>query len=224
MIEGVKEFPPNSSGSAQAIANVRIVYAKEAEPLGSVPPPQTVAGGVKTAMQAVTGGSPVLFMDKLGERLAYERSGVRLYEALLAKYDAYGSFSGGPSRQDLEKILGDESRHFALLRRVLEQRGGDPTAVTPSADLAATMAKGITMVLVDPRVTLLQSLEAILATELIDNECWTALMALAEEAGEEDLAEQFAQAQANEQEHVERVRGWLAAGQGRPTPESRDYH
>ena len=43
-------------------------------------------------------------MDKLGERLAFEHAGARLYEALLAKHRAYGSFDGGPSADDLVAV------------------------------------------------------------------------------------------------------------------------
>jgi hypothetical protein len=75
-------------GSAQDIAQVRIAYAKEAEPLGSVPQPAGLKNKVQTAVKAVVGEQPTLLMDKLGERLAFERSGTRLYEVLLAKHNA----------------------------------------------------------------------------------------------------------------------------------------
>ena len=154
-------------------------------------------------------------MDKLGERLAFERTGTRLYEVLVSKHEAFGSFAGGPSRDDLEHIRQEEFEHYTLLQSVITQLGGDPTAVTPSADLHATAAHGIQMVLVDPRTTLLQSLEAILLAELADNACWEALIALAQQAGEAALVEPFERALTAEQEHLQKVRAWLAAGQGR---------
>ena len=215
MRTGMDEFPPTSQGSAQAVAAVRIAYAKAAEPLGSVPLPATWTATIQTAVKAVEGEQPILFMDKLGERLAFERTGTRLYEALLSKYDAFGSFPGGPSREDLEQICRDEYGHSTLLHAAIEQLGGDPTAVTPSANLHATVAHGITMVLVDPRTTLLQSLEAIFVAELADNACWEALIELAQEAGAAALVRQFEQARVTEQEHLMQVRHWLAAGQGR---------
>jgi hypothetical protein len=70
-------------------------------------------------------------------------------------------------------------------------------------------------VVVDPRTTLLQSLEAVLIAELSDNACWEALVELAQQAGEDDLEQQFAQAHTTEQEHLRKVQAWLAAGQGR---------
>ena len=69
------------------------------------------------------GAQPTLFLDKLGERLAFERSGTRLYEALVSKHDAFGSFAGGPSKGDLEAILQEEYRHFTMLS-VYDQAAG----------------------------------------------------------------------------------------------------
>jgi rubrerythrin len=215
MLTGMDEFPPTSQGSAQDIAQVRMAYAQRAEPLGSVPPPASVKGTVQTAVKAVMGEKPMLFMDKLGERLAFERTGTRLYEALVSKHDAFGSFAGGPSRDDLEHMLQEEYRHFTMLQSAIEQLGGDPTAVTPSANLHATAAHGINQVIVDPRTTLLQSLEAILIAELADNACWEALIELAQGAGEDDLVQRFQEALRNEQDHLAKVQTWLAAGQGR---------
>jgi rubrerythrin len=218
MLTGMEEFPPTSAGSAQDIAMVRIAYAKEAQPLGSVPLPAGMKNKAKTAMKAVMGAQPTLFLDKLGERLAFERSGTRLYEALVSKHDAFGSFAGGPRKEDLAEILQEEYEHFTMLSSTIAQLGGDPTAVTPSADLHATASQGIVQVIVDPRTTLLQSLEAMLIAELADNACWEALIALAQQADDNALVKQFKQALVTEQEHLGKVRTWLAAGQGRTAP------
>jgi rubrerythrin len=215
MLTGMDEFPPTSRGSSHDIAQVRIAYAQLAEPLGSVPPPANLKGTVQTAVKAMMGEKPTLLMDKLGERLAFERAGTRLYEALVSKHDAFGSFAGVPSRDNLEHVRQEEYRHFTMLQSAIEQLGGDPTAVTPSANLHATAAHGINQVIVDPRTTLLQSLEAILIAELADNACWEALIELAQGAGEDALVQQFQEALRNEQDHLAKVQAWLAAGQGR---------
>ena len=65
-------------------------------------------------------------MDKLGERLAFERSGTRLYEALVSKHNAFGSFAGGPRKGDLEEILQEEFGHFTMLSSTIEQLAGTP--------------------------------------------------------------------------------------------------
>ena len=215
MVEGTSEFPADGAGDEREIALARGAYAREAEPLGSVPPPLTAKGMVKTAGQLLRGENPSLLIDKLGERLAFERTGVRLYEALLSKLDALGSFDGGPQRAELEQILNEEYAHFNLLRDALLRLGADPTVMTPSADVHATMTKGVMEVMVDPRTNLAQSLEAALLAELADNDCWLSLTQLAHSAGQTELAAQCSQALADEQDHLTMIRGYLAAAQGR---------
>jgi rubrerythrin len=213
-VEGSAEFEPTSEGDADDIAAVRISYSKGAEPAATMPPPRGVKQLAKSALGALIGNANV-FLDKAGERLAYERSGVRLYQALLSKHDAYGSFRGGPSRGDLEHLRDEELEHFHLLARTIERLGGDPTAVTPSANVQATATKGVAAVLVDPRVTFLQSLEVMLTVELSDNECWAALIELAIASGDAESVGAFREALQHEGEHLERVRAWVALGQGR---------
>lgn len=170
---------------------------------------------VSTAVKAVKGAQPTQFIDKLGERLGFERTGVRLYEALISKYHTYGGFRGGPSLAQLEENMLEEHSHFSLLNEVLTRLGADPTVMTPSADLHATMTKGILEVMVEPRTSFVQCLEALLVVELADNECWESLIEMARQAGEESVVEAFEAALAEEADHLEDVRAWLAAAQSR---------
>lgn len=215
MIKGTSEFPPPTLGDERAIGDERAAQARIAETVGSVPPPLTGRGVLSTAGTALKGESPTQLIDKLGERLAFERTGTRLYEALLSKYDALGGFEGGPSRAEIEEIVADEHAHFAMLNEVLAGLGADPTVMTTSADIQATLSKGIVEVMVDPRTTLPQCLEAALLAELADNDCWLALAQLASSAGQDALTSQFTEALATEQKHLSRVRAWIAASQGR---------
>lgn len=204
MVRATQEFPPSSPGSDEVLAAVRVEYAREARPVGSMPP-----------LPDKTSQDMVVFMDMLGARLAFERTGVRLYDALLAKHQAYGSFDGGPSQGEIERIRDDEYTHFSVLCDIVQRLGGDPTAVTPAANLEATLAAGPLKVVADPRTTLLAALHAILVAELVDNESWEALIELARHNGHDDLAEQFTRALQDEEEHLESVRRWVAAGEGR---------
>ncbi len=215
MVEGTQLFAPSASGDSRAIAEVRVAYAQEGESFGETPPPTTPAGKAKAAVAMAAGGQPTALMDKLGERLVFERAGARLYEALLSKLHAYGAFAGGPSEQDLLHILQEEYEHGDLLERAIKTMGGDPTALTPSANLAANVSAGIPQVLTDPRTNLLQCLEAVLVAELTDNECWKALEELARYASEDELAQRCAEAIRHERDHLRHVRTWVAAGQGR---------
>jgi rubrerythrin len=210
MVRGTEEFGPSSEGTELEFAAVRSTYSEQSEPLGSVPPPAMETEGESPESDVML----AQLLDKLGARLAFERSGVRLYSALISKFDAYGGFLGGPERADLENIRDEELEHFHTLSAAIEELGGDPTAITPGADLQATMSKGIMDVLVDPRTTFVQGLEAALLAELADNDCWTLLAQLAEQVGDEDLAADCEEAEAHEREHLARVRGWIAVASG----------
>jgi rubrerythrin len=215
MVDATKEFHPNHPGDERQIAYVRGDYAREAEPLGSVPPPPSLKGMAKTALQGLKAARPVQFIDKLGERLGFERSGVRIYEALLSKYDFTGGFSGGPERTELEKILNEEYEHFRMLEDAIRHLGGDPTVLTPSANFHATMSNGIVAAVVDPRTSFAQCLEAALVIELADNDCWDALVQLADQAGQNELVANFEKAIRDERDHLMKVRSWLAQAQDR---------
>jgi hypothetical protein len=219
MVEGTNEFPPEAAPDDRVIGAVRGEFAREADPLGTVPPPMTLKGGVRSVVQGLKGARPTQLVDKLGERLAFERSGVRLYEALISKFLSLGGYPGGPELSDLENNLSEEYEHFRLLTDVITRAGGDPTVMTPSADLHATITKGVLEVMVDPRTTLVQCLEALLVVELSDNECWDTLVDLAREAGDEDVVKSFEDALAEEADHLEDVRSWIAAAQSREAAE-----
>lgn len=203
MEKGTREFEPTSSGDGpELIAEVRSAYARAGGPLGHVPAPED-AGSV-----------PAEFVDKLGERLAFERTGTRLYDALVSKLDAFGSFEGGPDRAELLRFRTEEHEHFLMLAQVIEDMGGDPAAVTPSADVAATLSRGVADILTDARTNLLQGLEAILVAELADGASWMLLSSLAAQNGHRDLARVFQKAEATEENHRRHVLRWIGAGHG----------
>jgi Ferritin-like domain len=199
MIHGAREFPPTSSGDPKAIGEVRIAYAREGEPHATMPAAPGVAA------------DRLPLLDMLGARLQFERTGTRLYDALITKFDAYGGFDGGPSRQQLLEIREQELGHALLIQEAIRSLGGDPTVITPCANLQATASRGIGDVLVDPRTSLIDCLETILVAELADLESWTALARVAEPLGDADLTAKITQAQKTELEHLTKLRGWIEA-------------
>lgn len=213
IIQEAQRATPSSPGDGQGILEVRKQYARESgDGLGYVPPPSSLKGLAKTAVDMLKGSKPTVFIDKLGERLAFERVGVRLYEGALSKLDVHGSWEGGPSRELLTKILDDELGHFALLNEAMEKMGADPTAMTPSADLSAVISMGVPAAISDARTNLRQCTEALLVAELTDNASWELLIDLARGLGHDSLADRFQQALDAEAEHLLLVKGWLAAG------------
>lgn len=190
----------------QTYIDIRQSYARQSGPVGTVPPPATLKGMVNTGVQKLTMRHPEMFIDKLGERLAYERTGVRLYEALIQKCELE---MGEDGIQFLRRIAEDEKNHFLLLKDAMKSIGADPTAMTPCADVAGVMAKGLLAVITDPRTSLAQSANAILAVELIDNDGWDLLIELSTKAGLTEFTPRFEEARASEERHLAEVRSWL---------------
>lgn len=195
------------------IAEERARCARDTDAVGSVPPPANVAGKVKSAIGTLSGASMAVFMDRLGQRLAFERQGSRLYEGLIVKFHAAQADDDlgrhGPALEDLVELHDEELQHFALLTKAIEDLGGDPTAQTPAADVSGVAGMGLPQVVNDPRTTFWQSLEAMLVAELVDNDGWSTLQHLAHGLGYEELASQFALATEEEADHLRRVRTWL---------------
>jgi hypothetical protein len=208
--EGAKAAPPSSPGSSRDAAAIRLQYAVESGEIGHMPPPLTVRGVAKTAMELLKGNKANVLLDKLGERLAFERSGVRLYDNLIVKFEASGSWAGGPTLAELVMFRSDEAKHFELMVQTLTALGADPTAMTPSADLVGVESLGVVQVISDPRTGLAQALHAQQIAELADVAGWDLLAELAESIGETELAK-FRSALAQETIHAKSVARWLKA-------------
>jgi ferritin-like metal-binding protein YciE len=208
------------AAEASALTEVRLQYIREADPLGSAPP--TTTKGVSKGAAMVKGEPPQAFIDKLAERLAYERGGTRLYDAVIAKFIAHQDELQDAPLQELTEIRDEEASHASLIRTCIEQLGADPTAQTPCADLVGVATSGFLQAATDPRTTLVQTLQVALAAELVDVASWETLIAMAESMGQDGMVERFRKALENENEHVSKVRGWyegltLASGELRPT-------
>lgn len=189
---------------------LRMDYMRESEAVGSVPPPANVRGMVGATAQALAGHRMHVLLDKLAERAAFERGGVRLYDTMLLKAAGVDRLPGDMSIDALQDIRDDEAAHFALLAESIERLGGDSTTMTPCADVQGVQGMGLFQAINDPRTTLAQSLETLLSAELIDNASWELLIELAQGFGQDELANEFSHALANEQRHEARVRSWLS--------------
>ena len=103
----------------------------------------------------------------------------------------------------------EEAQHFRMLIDAIESFGGDPTAQTPCADVVAVSGMGWVQAVTEPRTSFTQSLNAILVAELADVEGWELLIALMQKAGHEDVAQRFAAAHREEENHLDHVRRWV---------------
>lgn len=211
MVEGLDEFMPAAAATG---ANRQLFpeqfYSDGEEGLGSVPLPGTLKGMVKSTAKLLSGRHPEVLINKLGERLAYERSGVRIYDQLIHKCQALADTADVAqlSVRRLEEFRSQEKEHFVMLVEALQMLGADPTAQTPDADASGVAAQGLMKVIVDPRTSISQSLEAMLSVELTDNVAWQLLIKLAMDMNLDELAERFRHAQTQEDVHLSTIKTW----------------
>ena len=204
--KGALKYSPDFTGKSNEMKKIRQEAIANAQPVGTVPLPGKFKGVVKTGMKAMTGKDAGIFVDKLGERLAFERAGVRLYEALIAKCEVIGFGTVDFKIDTLKHYQKEEAEHFEMLTECLKKLGADPTSMTPSADIAGLASEGHLKVITDPRTSVAACVQSILALELLDNEGWELLVELAQGMGEEDMVKKFKKAIADEEEHLKGIR------------------
>jgi rubrerythrin len=209
MLKAVHEFPPSSDGNEMALAKLREPYLAEAGPVGTIPLPGTLKGAAKSGMQKLMGRHAEVLIDKLGGRLAFERTGTRLYDALISKFTLRKDEATMLSIDELQQFRAEEASHLGLCWDALRQLGADPTAVTPMANTNAVASIGLMQIMTDPRTTIAQSLHAIHVAELADNDGWQLLIKLAREMGQDDIVERFQIALEEEDRHLASLRSWM---------------
>lgn len=205
MQQGLDRFAPPADEHREDLL-VRLDYADATDSLGSVPVPGTLKGMLKSGLDMATGKRPQVLVDKLGERLAFERTGVRLYDSLLVKCRAAPGLLRADELQCLALFRDQEVEHAQTVVAALEQLGADPTAQTPCADLVGMQGMGLVQAMNEPRASLVQGLHVILDAELLDNAGWEMLVDLARAAGHTDIADRLAQAAQEEARHLTQVR------------------
>lgn len=209
MVQAAEQFSPVDEGSQQDMARVRSLYVAHATRFGTMPPPASLKEVGADTLQMLKGNKPLVLLDKLGNRLAFERTGARLYEALSSRVRGGPNWEGGPSAEDIAAIHADELEHFQLVKNWITKLGSDPTVITPSAEVSAVAALGPLQVLGDPRIPLRCALDAILIIELTDNDGWAMLIDLAASVGMTEMAADFQRALMAEEQHLQAVRSWV---------------
>lgn len=211
MVDGAEKLTKASKINQAAMNKLRADYSSADSRIGSVPVPASFKGLFNSGKEKIKGHNPAVLLNKLGQRLAFERAGVRIYDALIFKFQTIKD----PLSQKviplytLERFRDEELEHFLLLKESIESLGADPTAITPDADVSAIAAMGIPKVLMEPRTTVLQCLEAVQTAELTDNAAWEVLIDLCSHIGMTELADAFLKPLEQEQNHVEKISGWI---------------
>lgn len=208
LLEAVDAIRPDVPGDSKAIMMERAVRTEEADRIGSVPIPGSAKGMLKSTFDMAMGKSPELLVDKLGERLAFERSGVRLYDAMIAKAKAMNT-AESDLVQVLQHIRDEEFEHMNLVAEAIETLGADPSAQTPCADIVGVKSMGVMQVLTDPRTNISQGINSLLTLELEDNAAWELLIELAEAGGHPNIAKSFHKAKEQEDDHLIKIKTLL---------------
>jgi hypothetical protein len=193
LIQGAQRFWTQASNDQADLYKMRTPYIKAGARVGS----QIVQSDKRLS----------LLLDKMSARLVFESQGARLYQILLQKHAAAGA--DFPRYSELERHAFQEQNHFVLLQNMIFELGGDPTAITPAADVTSVISSGVLKVIADPRTTMAQSLEALLTAELVDNDSWELLITIAREQNRGALLSPLEQALNEEREHLANVRGWI---------------
>jgi bacterioferritin (cytochrome b1) len=157
-------------------------------------------------MEKLNQHNPNKVIDLLTARLTFERSGVQLYDAIIAKLRAAGT-------EDAQRVLDsmlahrdEEKEHEEWLEQQVRALGGDIHAQTELAELETRESSGIKSIVINGDNDMTHLFHALLAAELADNAGWDLLVALADEAGDRDAKKQFRKRLHEEEEHLLFVR------------------
>ncbi|HAO24189.1 MULTISPECIES: ferritin-like domain-containing protein [unclassified Methylophaga] len=168
--------------------------------------PDGTAGDIKKVHQHNT----ELLLHKLGQRLAFERASVRLYEALIIKCLANRKeIKTVISLDQLRQFRDEEVEHSLLLKTAIETLGFDPDEWIPDTDSTLLASLQIPKVFTKKNTTVLQCLESVLIFATNDNSEWHTLHELFTNMGLKDLADEFNQALEEDSRQLEALSRWI---------------
>lgn len=153
-------------------------------------------------MEKLGQANPEKVIDLLCERLAYERTGVKLYDAIIKK--ARGSKLTTHLKKvmkELQEHRDQEQEHADWCAEQITNLGGDPELKTEMALLTETESQGIEQIIFSD-APLSQMFHALNSAELTDNAGWAQLVGLAEQVGDEEARREFQERLKHEEEHL----------------------
>ncbi|ODN67934.1 hypothetical protein [Methylophaga muralis] len=151
-----------------------------------------------------------LLLHKLGQRLAFERASVRLYEALIFKCLAAQKGKKKVVSLDLLRQFRDEEvEHSLLLKKAIETLGFDSDDWIPDMDSTLLATLQIPKVFSQKNTSILQCLESVQIFATNDNAEWHTLHELFTNMGLQDLADEFNQALEEDSRQLEMLSRWI---------------
>ena len=141
-------------------------------------------------------------IDLLTERLTFERSGVKLYDSIIAKVEASVDEEARRLLDQLREHRDEEKEHEEWLEEQIRALGGDAHGQTEMSELVKRESRGIEDVILDGDNDLSHLVHALLVAELADHAGWDLLVELAEEARDRDAKKAFKKRLHEEEEHL----------------------
>ena len=145
-------------------------------------------------------------IDLLCERLAFERSTVRLYDRILEALRLSADARTRDLLATMQKHREEEDQIARWLEGRIRELGGDDRAETDLARLATREARGIEEVAENDAADVTHLLHALLAVEGVDNAGWELLVHLADAAGDGEAKRELERRLRQERRHLAFVR------------------
>jgi bacterioferritin (cytochrome b1) len=153
-------------------------------------------------MEKLAQNNPAFLLDVLSGRLAFERTGVKLYDRVIEKIERQAQPRYLAILDQLREIRVEEKEHEEWLEAQIRALGGNPAEKSEMAQLEAEEGSGIESVILDGHSKPIHLLHALLAAELADNAGWDVLVKLAGDAGDAAAKIEFARRMAEEAKHL----------------------
>ena len=149
-------------------------------------------------------------IDLLNERLTFERSGVKLYDAIVKNMEASSHPDVARMLPAMKDHAAQEKEHEEWLEKQIRALGGDAHGKTEMSELITLESSGVEK-LVTGDQNLVHQMHGLLTAELIDNAGWELLLELADDADDADARREFRKRLHEEEEHLIFVRRAVVA-------------
>jgi len=153
---------------------------------------------------------PEKLLDLLTERLTFERTGVKLYDMVIAKMKRSKERPILGMVGQMTKQRNEEKEHEEWLEDCVRELGSDAHTMTEMAEVVDRESRGL-MDVISTDEELPHLFHALLAAELVDDTGWKLLLQLADEAKDDDARREFRKRALEEEDHLVFIRGVVAA-------------
>jgi rubrerythrin len=144
-------------------------------------------------------------MTLLSERLAFERTAVRLYDAALEKLQASGDEDVMKVVPTMQGYRDQEEEHANWIEAQMQKLGHVPRT-TPLTQAVQRESRGMEQVIAGRDDGLLPVLHALYGVELMDNAGWDVLLQVAQQAGDDNALIELNERVEHEKQHLDLIR------------------